>query len=49
MWTPKRFFSPEQVEAAMTARGGFSRQSLANSAYPSRRRKDGARRSLNSL
>jgi hypothetical protein len=34
MWTPKRFFSPEQVEAAMTARGGFSRQSLAKMGVP---------------
>ena len=34
MWTPKRFFSPEQVEAAMTAHGGFSRQSLAKLGVP---------------
>jgi hypothetical protein len=28
MWAPKRFFTPEQVENAMTPRGGFSRRSL---------------------
>ena len=33
-WKPKKFFSPEQVEAAMTPKGGFSRKSLAKLGVP---------------
>ena len=34
MWIPNRFFTPEQVENAMTPRGGFSRRSLAALGVP---------------
>ena len=33
-WKPKKFFTPEQVEAAQTERGGFSRVSLAKLGVP---------------
>jgi len=33
-WKPKRFFTPEQVEDAMTSRGGFSRVSLSKLGVP---------------
>ncbi len=34
MWKPKKQFTPEEVEAAMTAKGGFSRESLAKLGVP---------------
>ena len=33
-WKPKRFFSALEVEAAMTAKGGFSRKSMAKLGVP---------------
>jgi hypothetical protein len=34
MWKPNRFFTPAEVEAAMTPKGGFSRASLAKLGVP---------------
>jgi hypothetical protein len=34
MWKPKKFFTEQQVEAAQTAKGGFSRNSLSKLGVP---------------